>query len=114
MRTSRDFAAAEAQPYIKNHGGDEESFIAGWFARERHTLNQDSSLEFVDDRLDRIVTYVKELYHSHPEISSDYMGHNDPMANIMCLTAHIKNVFREYSELRREQQYMLFDVRSNP
>ncbi|MCF7943790.1 MAG: hypothetical protein K9L21_05120 [Spirochaetia bacterium] len=112
MITGVAIAEKAAKNHIKKHGGDRDSFIAGWYTREDHSINShyDPTIDEVNRELDKIITYVRELYAKAPELDDAFMGHEDPLGNIMCLTAHVKNAFSEYSERRRAEQFLLFDI----
>ena len=107
MTTGKEIAVAQAKCKKVQ---DVDSFVAGWFAREEFTNdNQAHDLDAVRQKLEKIKMYVDLLYDAAPGIEEEFQFCADPKINIGLLCNHLLVDFRELSEKRSEEQFLLFN-----
>lgn len=101
---------------FESHRGylcDYESFKSGWYARETFPYEEErsstESKRIINEKLDVIEQYIRQLYEDFQIDEADfYMGHNDPMGNILCLQNHIRHEVAEIADHRAAEQFLLF------
>ena len=112
MITGKEFALQEAQ---KNKRYDTNSFVAGWYSREDfengHFIKQETKNQLAEVRakLEKIENYVRKLYTDFKiSESHKYMGHEDPLGNVLCLKSHIYGYMYDFALKQTEEQFLLF------